>query len=64
MRSSCQTTSISKYLIVALLLLALPGTNAWSQEQDTTTIVRIETKDGNEYVGRIVESGTNGSEFK
>lgn len=39
-----------------MLLLTLPATRAWSQEQDTTAIVRIETKDGNEYVGRIVAS--------
>lgn len=48
--------SVCKFLLLTLLFATFSIATAWSQEQDTTTIVRIETKDGNQYVGTIVES--------
>lgn len=53
-----------KYLFVALVFILLSSGSALCQSQDTTTFVRIETSDGNEYVGKVVEVTPNYIRFE
>ena len=56
MESLTQLISVSKHLILLLMFVVFSSLTGWSQARDTTTLVRIETRDGNEYVGKIIES--------
>lgn len=49
-----QFLQIARSMLLALTAFILSG-EVVAQTQDTTTLVRIETRDGNEYVGKIVE---------
>lgn len=42
-------------IVIALIL----SNEVVAQKQDTTTLVRIETRDGNQYIGRILERNNN-----
>ena len=46
------------WMLSALLLVMLTSGDILGQAQDTTKIYRIETSDGNEYLGRIIEQAS------
>jgi hypothetical protein len=56
MRTLLQTNSLPRLLAIALMLASV---HAFAQKQDTTSLYRIETRDGNEYIGKIVEQNND-----
>lgn len=54
-------TSIKTFAckVLILLCLAVPVQEVFAQQQDSTKVFRIETTDGNEYLGKIIEQGSD-----